>query len=63
MMRPRLGELWEWRRSRKLVSWNAREAHPPSAGPAESSVSPYSLVVGLLRQPIDGLSISQTDPT
>ena len=49
---------WEWRRSRKLVSWDARDCAPAPRGRLNRPSSTIPLVVGRRRRPIDGLSIS-----
>jgi hypothetical protein len=57
----RLGEMRDWRRSRKLVSGIARECVPGPQGRPNRPPSTISPGVGRRRRPIDGLSISQTD--
>jgi hypothetical protein len=53
----RLGERWEWRRSRKLVLSNARECEPGPVGRRDRPPSSkFCSSWGRRRRPIDGLS-------
>ena len=53
--------MWEWRRSRKLVFWDARDCAPGQKGRLNRPSSIIPRGVGRRRRPVDGLWISQTD--
>jgi hypothetical protein len=54
-------EMWEWRRSRKLVFSDARECVPGPQGRPNRPPSTISPGVGRRRRPIDGRSIDWAD--